>query len=141
MAKTQLRNYTETGKVSWFGGPDDHGVAPNEGLALFDESDVKSYPELFLLDQPPGTSGVARRLNPGYNYCAMRWDYSKTSRKYLRSIKVNVTSVRTGETVQVQPVDWGPNIDTGRIIDLSPAVLKTLNLQTNDIVRVTVPLP
>lgn len=135
------QEYTLTGRCSWFGGPDDFGVKANEGLALFDENDVKNYPELFLLDQPPGTSGVARRLNPKSFYCAMRWDYANTSKNFLRNNKVTVTSVRTGETVQAQPVDWGPNIDTGRIIDLSPAVLKTLNLQTNDVVRVTVPLP
>ena len=127
--------------MSSFGGPNDIGVSPSEGLALFDETDVPNFKWLFLSNQPAGTSGVARRLNPSALYCAMRWDYSKTSKSFLRMNKVTVTSVRTGESVLAQPVDWGPNENTNRIIDLSPAILKTLQLNTNDVVRVTVSLP
>ena len=42
------------GKCSTFGGPDDLGVAPDEGLALY--SDWTQKPELFLSYQPEGTS-------------------------------------------------------------------------------------
>ena len=48
---TQLR-----GKVSWFGGPDDTGVSPDEGLAFI--YDVDDAPHLFLTSQPAGTTGV-----------------------------------------------------------------------------------
>ena len=63
------------GKVSWFGGPSDTGVAPDEGLAFI--YDVSQAPELFLDYQPAGTTdregypvsecGDARRIlgDPG----------------------------------------------------------------------------
>jgi hypothetical protein len=43
------------GKVSWFGGPNDTGVAPDEGLAFITSPLV---PHL-LSYQPSGTSGLA----------------------------------------------------------------------------------
>jgi hypothetical protein len=131
---------TYTGRCSSFGGPFDKGVAPNEGLALYEHSDVPHNPSLFLSEQPVGTSGVARRLNPEAYYCAMRWNYHLTPVKYLKDIKVKVTNSK-GVSVFVNPVDWGPNIDTHRIVDLSPGVLKALDLTTNDNVTVEVPLP
>lgn len=128
------------GKCSVFGGPGDHGVTASEGLALYDHEDVASHPELFLPAQPHGTTGVARRLNPGAYYLAFRWQYEKTSREYLRSIKVKVTN-GAGESVFAHPVDWGPNEKTGRIVDLSPGIFRVLKLQTDDVVTVDIPIP
>src|SRR6516162_3848112 len=62
-----------SGKVSWFGGPEDMGVSPSEGLAFIYDVDTK--PHIFLDEQPPGTTGLARRLDPETYYIAMRWDY------------------------------------------------------------------
>lgn len=137
----QSKSYTIQGKMSWFGGPHDLGVRPWEGLALFEHSDIPHYPHLFLDHQPPLTTGVARRLNPDAYYCACRWDYHRTPEEFLRTHKVQITNVRTGESVEAQPADWGPNEHTGRIVDLSPGILKVLGLTTDDIVRVTIPLP
>src|SRR5438876_5638449 len=39
------------GKMSHFGGPDDHGVGPAEGLSLFEAEDVAANPDLFLPTQ------------------------------------------------------------------------------------------
>ena len=50
------------GKCSQFGGPEDTGVSPSEGLAFI--FDVDEAPQLFLPYQPSGTTGLARRLNP-----------------------------------------------------------------------------
>src|SRR5215831_7850460 len=61
------------GKCSWFGGPNDTGVAPDEGLAFI--YDVDEAPHLFLDEQPIGTTGLARRLDPDVYYIACRWDY------------------------------------------------------------------
>jgi hypothetical protein len=55
-----------SGKASWFGGPEDEGVTPDEGLAFIYE--VEDAPHLFLPYQPEGTSGLARRLNPSSLY-------------------------------------------------------------------------
>ena len=48
------------GKCSYFGGPEDTGVAADEGLALI--ADVDDAPQVFLPFQPEGTTGLARRL-------------------------------------------------------------------------------
>ena len=141
MEPTQDTNVAKyTGKMSWFGGPHDMGVKPSEGLALYTHDDIEHHPSLFLPNQPPGTSGTARRLNPEAYFCAMRWNYHVTPESWLRKIQVKVTNTK-GESVLVYPVDWGPNIDTHRIIDLSPGAVKALRLNTNDTVMVEVPLP
>src|SRR6476659_8565060 len=76
------------GKVSWFGGPDDTGVSPSEGLAFIYE--VSDCPQLFLPSQPPGTSGLARRLDPDVFYIACRWDYDIHPKTILCGMQVRV---------------------------------------------------
>ena len=39
---------------------------------------------------------------------------------------------KTGAAVVVRVVDWGPDIDTKRIMDLSPQAKKDLGLKTDD---------
>src|SRR4029077_12957297 len=71
------------GKVSHFGGPDDTGVTSSEGLAfLYNEDDA---PWLFG-EQPPGTTGLARRLDPNAPYIAMRFDYDVHPKAMLASM-------------------------------------------------------
>jgi len=146
---------TLSGKTSTFGGPKDMGVSASEGLALIEPEDLTDprFAELFLPDQPPGTHGLARRLNPEMFYCAMRWAYKSddvnqdrgegkmlpitTSRALLRHggkilVKAN------GLACEVQPVDWGPGIED-RLIDVSPGVFQFLGLQTDDEVTVILP--
>ncbi len=48
--------------MSVFGGPEDLGVQPDEGLALVDASNFALLKAYFLPDQPPGTSGRPRQL-------------------------------------------------------------------------------
>ena len=128
------------GTMSTFGGPDDTGVSPSEGLALFEPEDlsVPRHRALFLSSQPPGTSGLARRLNPDKFYLACRWDYNVTSRAFLRSTVAFVQSVRTGRVEQARPVDWGPHPRTGRVADLSPGLAAALGLRTDNEVIVTI---
>src|SRR5712691_3436618 len=99
------------GKMSTFGGPDDHGMGPNEDLALFDKSDLNNpkYADLFLPASPPGTSGLGRRLNPERHYVACRWDYNVTPRSFLRSIAALVENPQNGRSSSAPPADWGPN--------------------------------
>jgi lysozyme len=127
-----------TGRVSWFGGPYDEGVSPDEGLAFIFEVEQKPY--VFLPEQPPDTSGLARRLNPQTFYIACRWDYSKTSKELLRSNrKAMVYAPRTGEIALATPADWGPHEDTGRIADISSGLMDALGIQTDDVVEVYYP--
>jgi hypothetical protein len=121
---------TLVGRMSHFGGPDDRGVKPEEGLALLAPSDRPAFQDYFLAEQPPGTTGLARRLNPDAFYIACRWNYDETSKAYLKTIKVTVINPQTGQQAEAQPVDWGPNVRTNRIADLSPGLEIKLGLTT-----------
>lgn len=129
------------GKMSTFGGPDDHGVSPTEGLALFEPPDLQDpkYASLFLPAPPPGTSGLARRLNPEKYYLACRWDYSQTPKKFLRDAVAVVFNPQNKRSANAHPADWGPNVDTKRVADLSPGLAAVLGLNTDDVVRVSIP--
>lgn len=135
------------GKMSTFGGPHDLGMGANEGLALFDKSDLSNphHSALFLPAPPPGTTGLGRRLNPDKYYLACRWNYDQTSREFLRNCTALVQNPQNGRSAYARPVDWGPNTSTGRTADLSPGLAAALSLDTDDDVIVTIssggPLP
>lgn len=126
-----------SGKVSTFGGPDDRGLGPDEGLAIIEPNRLASYPNLqslFLPYQPEGTTGLARRLDPSKYYLACRWNYSVTPKSWLRVNKVSVSA--NGKTIDAQPIDWGPASSTGRVCDLSPGLANALSLKTDDVCTV-----
>jgi hypothetical protein len=127
------------GKVSHFGGPDDTGVTPSEGLAFI--YDAKTAPWLFG-EQPPGTTGLARRLDPNVPYIAMRFDYDIYSKEQLASMDLValVTAPKTGRSFLAWPADWGPHVDTGRVADISPGLMQALGIQTDDDVEVVFPV-
>ena len=127
-----------SGKVSHFGGPDDTGVSPSEGLTfLYNEDDA---PWLFG-EQPSGTTGLARRLDPNVPYIAMRWDYDVYPKAALASMDYAalVTAQKTGRSFLAWPADWGRMSDTGRIADISPGLMTALGIQTDDEVIVDFP--
>jgi N-acetylmuramoyl-L-alanine amidase len=126
-----------SGKCSWFGGPEDTGVSPSEGLAFI--YDIDDAPHLFLPTQPSGTTGLARRLNPYVHYLAMRWDYDVHSKQDLLDLVALVRNPRTGFELFAFPADWGPHGDTDRICDLSPGLMTDLELETDDIVEIVFP--
>jgi N-acetylmuramoyl-L-alanine amidase len=125
------------GKVSWFGGPDDTGVSPDEGLAFI--YDVDDAPHLFLPQQPAGTTGLARRLDPARPYIACRWNYDEVSKEELLQTVALVRSVKTGKAYPAYPADWGPHQDTDRIADISPGLMAALGIETDDEVEVIFP--
>jgi hypothetical protein len=126
------------GKVSWFGGPEDDGVAPDEGLAFLYSVDDK--PELFLSEQPSGTTGLARRLDPDESYIAMRWDYEVFPKEYLRGdVKARVCAPKTGKEFHAVPADWGPHATTQRVADISPGLMEALGIETDDYVEIEFP--
>jgi N-acetylmuramoyl-L-alanine amidase len=127
------------GKVSWFGGPNDTGVSPSEGLAFI--YDVEDKPAIFLDEQPAGTTGLARRLDPDTHYIAMRWDYDQFSKDFLAgSAMALVRSPRTGKEHRAHPADWGPHSDTARVADISPGLMRALGIETDDEVEVVFPI-
>jgi hypothetical protein len=126
-----------TGKMSTFGGPDDMGVAPDEGLAFIHQT--ADQPSLFLPQQPFGTTGLARRLDPEQMYVACRWDYARTPRDMLLKHRALVRVPGTTKAMPALPADWGPGEQTSRAADLSPGLAQLLGLDTNDVVQVTFP--
>jgi N-acetylmuramoyl-L-alanine amidase len=130
------------GKCSFFGGPADSGVSPSEGLAFIWE--VSQKPELFLSYQPPGTTGLARRLNSDdVFYVACRWDYNDpdTTKTALLEEMALVRAPKTGKEAKAYPADWGPHEEKtgGRVADLSKALLDFLQIETDDEVEVIYP--
>ena len=126
------------GKVSWFGGPEDDGVSPSEGLAFI--YSVADKPDLFLPKQPPGTTGLARRLDPEEHYIAMRWNYDVYSKEFLRSdVVAKVYAPSTGRVFLAAPADWGPHVDTGRVADISPGLMEMLGIETDDVIEIIFP--
>jgi len=126
------------GKVSQFGGPNDMGVSPSEGLAFI--YNVNDKPEIFLDEQPAGTSGLARRLDPETYYIAMRWDYDQFSKDVLASDAMAIVRApTTGKVFLAHPADWGPHTDTGRVADISPGLMDALGVDTDDEVEVKYP--
>jgi hypothetical protein len=123
------------GKCSHFGGPNDQGVSPSEGLAFI--YSVDDAPHLFLPYQPEGTTGLARRLNPATHYVACRFNYDETSKTELLGKQVWVKSLATGFRLKAFCADWGPAEHTGRVADLSPSLMDDLGLTTDDDVEVT----
>jgi N-acetylmuramoyl-L-alanine amidase len=130
-----------SGKVSWFGGPNDTGVTPSEGLAFIYK--YETAPELFLPHQPAGTTGLARRLDPNKHYLALRWDYAQFPKTRLAGKEVaRVYAPKTGRSFSdVRPADWGPHVDTQRVADISPSLMRELGIDTDDVVDVIYPVP
>lgn len=129
--------FQTTGKCSHFGGPDDTGVSPSEGLAFI--FDVDEAPHLFLPYQPSGTTGLARRLNPNVCYVACRWDYDVTPKTMLRDSGQKALVRGNGWEILAYPADWGPHGDTERVADLSPGLMEALWITTDDTVEVIYP--
>ena len=126
------------GKCSWFGGPEDTGVTSSEGLAFIYEFSTK--PHIFLSKQPPGTTGLARRLDPNKRYVALRWDYSQFPKTRLAGSEVAlVRSTKTKREFTAHPADWGPHVDTQRVADLSPGLMSELGIDTDDEVEIIYP--
>ena len=127
------------GKVSWFGGPNDEGVAPDEGLAFIYSVDDK--PHLFLPEQPHGTTGLARRLDPDESYFALRWDYDQFPKEVLCGpAKARVRAPKTGKEFLASPADWGPHCSTGRVADISPGLMDALGIETDDEIEIEYPV-
>ena len=139
LPEPETAGFYAIGTCSQFGGPDDTGVAPDEGLALV--SEVNQAAQLFLPYQPEGTTGLARRLNPYIHYVACRWDYDVTSKERLLNGLALVRAVDSGRELTAFPADWGPHEDTGRVADLSPGLMVDLDLTTDDEVEVIFPAP
>jgi hypothetical protein len=68
-------------------------------------------------------------------------DFKITSKSFLKTITVKVINPANGKSANATPVDWGPNINTGRVADLSPGLEKALGLTTDKECTVEIPTP
>lgn len=126
------------GKMSVFGGPNDTGMSPTEGLALVTDSNFTQFRNFFI---PGATQPLGRNLDTSTFYLATRWDYSVTPASFLRNTTVIVSNAITGVSQAAQPIDFGPNESTGRVADLSNGLADKLGLKTDDECIVQIPLP
>lgn len=116
------------GTASFFGGPDDDDRGNLENLVL---------PIIYA--KPWAVT--AARLDTSTPYCAMRWNEWENFRRperpeqfYSRGLVAqrSVIVMANGRAVAVTPIDYGPNKDTGKLIDLSPSVGRTLGIKSGD---------
>jgi len=71
---------------------------------------------------------------------ACRWDYDVTPKDMLarKDLKARV---RAGDREFLAwPADWGPNENTGRVADISHALMEALGINTDDVVEVAYPV-
>jgi hypothetical protein len=122
-----------SGKCSWFGGPNDSGMAEQEPLAFIFE--VSQAPDLFL---EGATEALGRALDPEEYYIAMRWDYDEISKEDLLKTICLVRAPDTSRSFWARPADWGPHEDTDRVADISPGLMDALGIETDDEVEVIV---
>jgi hypothetical protein len=150
LSKVELHGnqVTFSGTCSWFGGPEDYGVAWDEDLAwweTWEQVEAAGATALFLPEQPPSTSGMARRLDSeGALYVACRWDYSVTPKSMLadQRLLASIYAPLTGKRALCRPVDWGPHEEqTGRAADLSKHLMELLQITTDDTVEIIFPAP
>jgi hypothetical protein len=91
--------------------------------------------------------GKARDLDTENDYfCAMRWHDRHTQnygekgkpghQHWWREQKIKVTNPATKKSAVVRPVDWGPNEDIDRVIDVSNKTLNVLGAGTDDWVEI-----
>lgn len=114
------------GKVSHFGGPGDSGVSSTETGAITGE-------RMRSLNSPlnPSSSDLRNRPEDFY-YVAMRWDYNQRGKAAWADVRILVVNPENGRRVVLRPVDWGPNIRTERIVDVSPQAIRDLGASTDD---------
>lgn len=151
----------EQGKMSTFGGPKDkgdriygqayvdgdetplavyqrHPTLVHMGLLREEIKDIEEYPTVTDWKGRLKRADTSWCLNPDSFYCAMRW--RSTGGKFYRNDgnpRVVVWNESNRKAVVCLRTDWGPHVRTGRLIDLSPGAEAALEIQTDDVVRVT----
>jgi hypothetical protein len=121
------------------------GMGAQEGLGLIEDYNRGEwwFDRLFHL----GTvSAFGRNLNPAAYYIAMRFAYGAFQGVFGDILPGNTRDQirrglfvveHNGSAVFAQAADWGPNADTGRLIDCSPGVLAKIGAQTDSVVNVS----
>lgn len=127
-----------SGKCSEFGGQNDSGMCSDSGLALYEKWESDLRPDLFRPSAANDTFELTwKRLRADSPYVALRFKLNlRTNRCFMQTVPIKITNPKTGQYVVGFVVDYGPSPSTGRLIDLSPRIMKDLRLQTDDDVQV-----
>ena len=110
------------GKCSYFGGPDDTGVSPSEGLAFI--YDVEEAPHLFLPEQPQERQGWRAGSTRGCPTWPAGGTTTSRPRPCCRQRADGAGHCERHQRCRPSPADWGPHEDTGRVADLSPGLME-----------------
>lgn len=106
-----------------------------EGLALYEHHEADLRPDLFLPRGTDPAEGTSQRLRTNGYYIALRYDKDQP-REIGQHIMYKVENPKTGQWVSCSLVDFGPRQSTGRICDVSPGVMQSLRMQTDDIANI-----
>ena len=110
----------QSGKISYFGGAKDKGMKYDTPCSL--------YPKL-----------KHGRIDTNDYYCAIRYTFlikRGYKLKDIRDMKVEISA--NGKSVTAHVITWGPAAWTGRIVDASPAIMRTLGVKTDDRVEIQI---
>lgn len=136
------------GKCSEFGGNDDEGMQFDSGLALYEPWEADRRPDIFYAEDPTwlekNPEWAARykgerqptwsRLKTDFYYFAIKYDKA-IHRNFWQNTPFKVSNPENGDWCAGFLVDWGPGAE-GRLVDLSPGIMKRLNLKTDDLVTI-----
>lgn len=126
---------TLRGRISIFGGPYDKGMAPTEGLALWEHHEANRRPDLFMPRPQEPDLGTSQRLRwLTACYFAYRFDKS-TPRALLQRQPWMFTNPLNGLRAYGSLVDFGPGEWTGRTFDISPKLAVLLRVKTDSILE------
>ena len=139
---------TLTGKCSEFGGKDDEGMFKDTGLAVYEPHEADRRPDIFYEEDPKWIEEHPEwakanpdqrqptwaRLRTYFYYIAIKYDKA-INRKVWQNTPWKITNPENGDWCTGFIVDWGPGAD-GRVVDLSPGIMKRLQLKTDQIVKV-----
>lgn len=119
---------TTFGRITVFGGPRDRSLKPDDKLSL--------------PTGPHFAYELVRTLNPKSFYCSMRFDYRinhmspEEGKRWWANRKLVMRNPKTGESIVVKAVDYGPHENTGFDVGVSPAVAEALGLEGGDEVQI-----
>lgn len=124
------------GKCSIFGGPDDKGMTPQEGLAVYEHHEADLRLDLFYQRSEHQTLGTSKRLKPDAYYFAYRFPLNpRPERSILQASQWLFHNPTSGKFCVAWLTDYGPHPDTGRCFDLSHGLANALQVETDSIIQ------
>lgn len=125
-----------SGKMAIFGGPNDSGMKLTEGLSLYEHHEADKRSDLFNPRSSDLSIGTSKRLKENALYFACRFPLKIIPRSALQRTRWIFHNPANGKKASLWLVDYGPNLRTGRMFDVSVYAADRLGLKTDDVVEV-----